>query len=77
MLNRTLTVLAFAALIASSAVLADVPPEEAKPLSAIADMILQKDLGNVIEGEFENGYWELLVTRDEEWFELYVEPLTM
>lgn len=48
----------------TSALADDLPPANAKPLSAILTAVEQQNLGAVAEAEFDNGRWEVTACHD-------------
>ena len=53
------------------------PPADAKPLSAIVAALEQRNLGNIVEIDFDDRVWEIDVLPEEgRRLELYVDPLS-
>ena len=52
------------------------PPADAKPLSAIVASLEQRNLGNIVEIDFDDRVWEIDVLPEEgRRLELYVDPM--
>ena len=54
----------------------ELPPANAKPLSAIVQSIEDRGLGAIREIEFDEGFWEVELRRDGRNIKLYVDPRT-
>ena len=53
------------------------PPTDAKPLSAIVASLEQRNLGNIVEIDFDDRVWEIDVLPEEgRRLELYVDPVS-
>lgn len=53
------------------------PPADAKPLSAIVAALEQRNLGNIVEIDFDDRVWEIDVLPEEgRRLELYVDPVS-
>lgn len=53
------------------------PPADAKPLSAIVAALEQRNLGNIVEIDFDDRVWEIDVLPEEgRRLELYVDPMS-
>ena len=53
------------------------PPADAKPLSAIVTSLEQRNLGNIVEIDFDDRRWEIDVQPEEgRQLELYVDPVS-
>ena len=53
------------------------PPPDAKPLSAIVAALEQRNLGNIVEIDFDDRVWEIDVLPEEgRRLELYVDPVS-
>ena len=53
------------------------PPADAKPLSAIVTSLEQRNLGNIVEIDFDDRRWEIDVQPEEgRRLELYVDPVS-
>ena len=53
------------------------PPADAKPLSAIVGALEQRNLGNIVEIDFDDRVWEIDVLPEEgRRLELYVDPVS-
>ena len=53
------------------------PPADAKPLSAIVTSLEQRNLGNIVEIDFDDRVWEIDVLPEEgRRLELYVDPVS-
>ena len=53
------------------------PPPDAKPLSAIVTSLEQRNLGNIVEIDFDDRRWEIDVQPEEgRRLELYVDPVS-
>ena len=53
------------------------PPTDAKPLSAIVAALEQRNLGNIVEIDFDDRVWEIDVLPEEgRRLELYVDPVS-
>lgn len=79
MLPPVAVMLAAGILLAGTSALADVPPENARPLSQIVqDLEARGDFAHVDEIEWDDdGYWEIeYVTRERAKVKLKIDPVT-
>ena len=55
---------------------AELPPANSKPLSAIIKIIENKNTGTIAEAEFDDGYWEVEINKNNVCQELFINPQT-
>lgn len=77
--NRILAILSLSGLLLAPlavAVADELPPPNAKPLSAILKSVESQKLGSISEAEFDDGLWEVKVCAAQACQQLYLDPRT-
>lgn len=55
---------------------ADIPPSNGKPLSTIIKSVEDKTKATITEAEFDDGYWEVEINKNNVCRKLYLDPTT-